>query len=259
MTVPSALPKGTQPEGATSEQDASRKIREMFTRIAPRYDLLNHLLSAQMDRRWRARAARELSPILARADTLVLDLCCGTGDLSFALAENGKARIIGADFSHTMLLRANEKSVAQSRNASSSSLPIPFFEADALRLPFANASFDLVTSSFGFRNLANYEAGLREIARILKPGGTIAILEFTEPAPGVIGSLYRWYCQKLLPKIGGLISGDSAAYAYLPRSVRRFFRPEEFSNLLTEVGYQNPRYQLMMLSSVALHIASKSQ
>jgi demethylmenaquinone methyltransferase / 2-methoxy-6-polyprenyl-1,4-benzoquinol methylase len=257
MTVPSALPKGTQPEGATSEQDASRRIREMFTRIAPRYDLLNHLLSAQMDRRWRARAARELSPILARSDALVLDLCCGTGDLSFALAANAKARIIGADFSHTMLLRANEKSAAHSRDASPS--PIPFFEADALRLPFADSSFDLVTSAFGFRNLANYETGLREIARVLKPGGAIAILELTEPAPGIIGSLYRFYCQNLLPKIGGLISGDSAAYAYLPKSVRRFFRPDEFSNLLIEVGYQNPRYHLMMLSSVSLHMATKSQ
>ena len=257
MTVSSA-PQGTQPEGATSEHDASRKIREMFTRIAPRYDLLNHLLSAQMDRRWRARAAHELFPILARPGALVLDLCCGTGDLSFALAENAKARIIGADFSHTMLLRAKEKSAARSRGNPSSALPIPFFEADALRLPFADGSFDMVTSAFGFRNLANYQAGLREIARVLKPGGTIAILEFTEPAPGVIGSFYRFYCQNLLPKIGGLISGDSAAYAYLPKSVRRFFRPDEFSSLLTEVGYQNPRYHLMMLSSVSLHIALKS-
>ena len=256
MTVPSALPKGTQPEGATSEQDASRKIREMFTRIAPRYDLLNHLLSAQMDRRWRARAARELAPILSRSDAVVLDLCCGTGDLSFALAENAKARIIGADFSHTMLLRAKEKSVAHQHDASYTPQPIPFFEADALHLPFANASFDLVTSAFGFRNLANYESGLREIARVLKPGGTIAILELTEPAPGVIGSVYRFYCQNILPKIGGLISGDSAAYAYLPKSVRRFFRPDEFSNLLIQVGYRNPRYHLMMLSSVSLHIAT---
>src|SRR5258708_36468661 len=100
------LPKGTQPEGATSEQDASRKVREMFTRIAPRYDLLNHLLSGQMDKRWRARAARELRPILQRADARVLDLCCGTGDLAFSLARKARAKIIGADFSHTMLVRA---------------------------------------------------------------------------------------------------------------------------------------------------------
>ena len=108
------LPQGTKPEGAVNEQDASRKVREMFTRIAPRYDLLNHLLSAQMDRRWRARTAAELRPILQRAGALVLDLCCGTGDLAFSLAKGAKARIVGADFSHTMLVRAREKSEFES-------------------------------------------------------------------------------------------------------------------------------------------------
>ena len=254
MVEAGTLPKGTQPEGATSEQEASRKVREMFTRIAPRYDLLNHLLSGQMDKRWRARAARELRPILERADAQVLDLCCGTGDLAFSLARNGKAKIIGADFSHTMLVRARAKAVAESNG----STPVPFFEADALYLPFADASFDLVTTAFGFRNLANYEAGLCEILRVLKPGGTLAILEFTEPAPGFIGDAYRFYCQKVLPKIGGLISGDSAAYAYLPKSVARFFRPDELARLMQQVGYAKVRFILMMLDSVALHIAIKS-
>jgi len=248
------LPKGSQPEGATNEQEASRKVREMFTRIAPRYDLLNHLLSAQMDKRWRARATRELCPILQRSDAVVLDLCCGTGDLAFSLAEGGKARIIGADFSHTMLVRAKDKSLL----AANGSTPIPFLEADALRLPFADASFDLVTTAFGFRNLANYEAGLREIARVLAPGGTIAILEFTEPEPGIIGGLYRFYCQKVLPKIGGVISGDSAAYAYLPKSVARFFRATELAALMQNAGYTDVHYLSMMLKSVALHIGTKS-
>jgi demethylmenaquinone methyltransferase / 2-methoxy-6-polyprenyl-1,4-benzoquinol methylase len=255
MPEQEALPKGTVPEGATSEQDASRKVREMFTRIAPRYDLLNHLLSGQMDKRWRTKAARELKPILTRPDARVLDLCCGTGDLAFSLARNGEARIVGADFSHTMLARAKEKSAALANGASA----LPFFEADALRLPFADSSFDLVTSAFGFRNLANYEAGLREIHRVLKPGGTIAILEFTEPAPGLMGDLYRFYCQKVLPKIGGFISGDSAAYAYLPKSVARFFRPDEFIAQMQRVGYVNARYILMTLKSVALHLAVRPQ
>jgi demethylmenaquinone methyltransferase / 2-methoxy-6-polyprenyl-1,4-benzoquinol methylase len=183
-----------------------------------------------------------------------LDLCCGTGDLAFSLARNAKAKIIGADFSHTMLVRARAKAIAESNG----SAPVPFFEADALRLPFADASFDLVTTAFGFRNLVNYEAGLREILRVLKPGGTLAILEFTEPAPGFIGDAYRFYCQKVLPKIGALISGDSAAYAYLPKSVARFFRPDELAGLMRQVGYANVRYILMMLDSVALHIAVKS-
>jgi demethylmenaquinone methyltransferase / 2-methoxy-6-polyprenyl-1,4-benzoquinol methylase len=251
MVEKASPPTGTEPEGATSEQDASRKVREMFTRIAPRYDLLNHLLSAQMDKRWRARTSRELRPILDRADAVVLDLCCGTGDLAFALARDAKARIVGADFSHTMLVRANAKNVLQGTEKRS----IPFLEGDALHLPFANGSFDLVTTAFGFRNLANYEAGLREIFRILKPGGTLGILEFTEPAPGVVGQLYRFYCQKILPKIGGFISGDAAAYAYLPKSVARFFRPDELASLMRQVGYSPVRYHLMTLDSVALHLA----
>jgi demethylmenaquinone methyltransferase/2-methoxy-6-polyprenyl-1,4-benzoquinol methylase len=251
MVEQASLPTGTKPEGATSEQDASRKVREMFTRIAPRYDLLNHLLSAQMDKRWRTRTSRELRPVLNRPDAVVLDLCCGTGDLAFALAHDAKARILGADFSHTMLLRANQKnaqlSVGEQR--------IPFLEADALGLPFADASFDLVTAAFGFRNLANYEAGLREIFRVLKPGGTLGILEFTEPAPGLFGQLYRFYCQKILPKVGGLISGDPAAYSYLPKSVARFFRPDELASLMRQVGYSPVRFHLMTLDSVALHVA----
>src|SRR6266849_888420 len=209
--------KGTRPEGAVTETDASTKVREMFTRIAPRYDLLNHLLSLQLDRLWRARAAKRLRPILSRPDALVLDLCCGTGDLAFSLARAGSARIVGADFAHTMLVRAKEKSAALAAGASQPiAAPVPFFEADAMRLPFADASFDLITTAFGFRNLSNYEAGLREIQRVLKPGGAIAILEFTEPPDGLLGNLYRWYFCKVLPKIGGLISGDLAAYSYLP-------------------------------------------
>jgi demethylmenaquinone methyltransferase/2-methoxy-6-polyprenyl-1,4-benzoquinol methylase len=253
MAELATLPTGTKPEGAASEVEASRKVREMFTRIAPRYDLLNHLLSAQMDKRWRARAATELRPILENPEAVVLDLCCGTGDLAFSLAKRARARIIGADFSHTMLTRAKEKALALSNRKA----PIPFLEADALRLPFASESFALVTTAFGFRNLANYEAGLREIHRVLRPGGTLAILEFTEPAPGIVGSTYRFYCQKVLPAIGGIISGDAAAYTYLPKSVARFFRPAELAALMKSVGYKGVRYELMMLQSVALHLAVK--
>jgi demethylmenaquinone methyltransferase/2-methoxy-6-polyprenyl-1,4-benzoquinol methylase len=253
MTERVALPQGTKPEGAINEQDASRKVREMFTRIAPRYDLLNHLLSAQMDRRWRTRTAAELQPILQREDAMVLDLCCGTGDLAFSLSTGAKARIMGADFSHTMLVRAKEKSGFESGK----NWRVPFFEADALRLPFADSSFDLVTTAFGFRNLANYQEGLREILRVLKPQGMLGILEFTEPAPGILGDLYRFYTQKVLPKIGGVISGDPAAYAYLPKSVARFFRPEELAGLMREVGYADVRYHLMTLGSVALHLGVK--
>ena len=232
----------------------------MFTQIAPRYDFLNHLLSLELDRVWRARAARILSPILQRAGARVLDLCCGTGDLAFALAREGPGQILGADFSHTMLQRANHKAASNavdSTNATSSRR-IRFVEADALHIPFSGASFDLVTTAFGFRNLANYESGLQEIHRILKPGGTIAILEFSDPPPGLIGDVYRFYFRKLLPKIGAALSGNAAAYKYLPASVARFFRPEELSALLSQTGYTKIEVHLWTFQSVALHTAVKS-
>jgi demethylmenaquinone methyltransferase/2-methoxy-6-polyprenyl-1,4-benzoquinol methylase len=251
--------KGTCPEGAQTEADASRKVREMFTEIAPRYDFLNHLLSLEMDRVWRARTARRLRPILQRRDASVLDLCCGTGDLAFALARRGPAQVTGADFSHAMLLRANAKREAHARDQKAeAAVPADFVEADALRLPFSDATFDLVTTAFGFRNLANYESGLREIRRVLKPGGTVAILEFTEPPSGLAGDLYRWYCRTVLPKIGGLLSGNRNAYKYLPASVARFFHPDELASLMRRLEFASVEYQLWTLGSVALHTGRKT-
>jgi len=258
MTEIAAPVKGTQPEGSVNEADASKKVREMFTQIAPRYDLLNHLLSLQLDRLWRARTAKLLRPVLNRPDALVLDLCCGTGDLAFALARAGKARILGADFAHTMLVRAKAKSATLSLSASTNApARMPFFEADALRLPFADVTFDLVTSAFGFRNLANYETGLREIQRVLKPGGTIAILEFSEPPQSLFGDMYRWYFTKVLPKIGWLVSGHQSAYTYLPESVARFFRPAELAALMTSVGYQSVEFREWTIRTVALHTGTR--
>lgn len=259
MSEAAAPAKGSRPEGARTEADASRKVREMFTEIAPSYDALNHLLSFHIDRLWRARTAKLLRPILQCSDAVVLDLCCGTGDLALAFRNSGKARVVGADFAHTMLVRARAKSALGSSHSGMPAPPsLPLFEADALRLPFANASFDLVASAFGFRNLANYEEGLREIRRVLKPGGTIAILEFSEPSPGLAGDLYRWYCRKLLPKIGGWFSGNLSAYKYLPASVARFFRPEELAGQITSAGFTSVNYELWTLRSVALHTATKS-
>jgi len=254
-----AAAKGTRPEGAQTEADASRKVREMFTEIAPRYDFLNHLLSLEQDRVWRARTARRLRPILQQRDARALDLCCGTGDLAFALARQGPAQVIGADFSHAMLERANAKSRANARNRKATTgAPVAFCEADALRLPFADGSFDLVTTAFGFRNLANYESGLQEIQRVLRPGGTLAILEFTEPPPGLAGDLYRWYCRKVLPKIGGWLSGNPNAYKYLPASVARFFQPDELVSLMRKAGFGSVDYRLWTLGSVALHTGIKT-
>jgi demethylmenaquinone methyltransferase/2-methoxy-6-polyprenyl-1,4-benzoquinol methylase len=255
-----AAAKGSRPEGAQTEADASRQVREMFTQIAPRYDLLNHLLSLQLDRVWRARVARRLRPILERPDALVLDLCCGTGDLALCLSRSARARIVGADFSHAMLVRARTKSQAVCGDSGRPAPePMPLFEADALRLPCAANSLDLVTTAFGFRNLANYEAGLQEIRRVLKPGGTLAILEFTEPPPGPIGDLYRWYFRKILPRIGSWLSGDRSAYSYLPASVCRFFRPNDLAALMAAAGYQSIDYTVWTVGTVALHTAHKTK
>jgi demethylmenaquinone methyltransferase/2-methoxy-6-polyprenyl-1,4-benzoquinol methylase len=248
--------QGTRPEGTANETDASRRVREMFTQIAPRYDLLNHILSLQMDRMWRARTAKILRPILEREDAKVLDLCCGTGDLAFALTRRGKARLWGADFAHTMLVRARAK--AAEASTANGARAIPFVESDALRLPFADGTFDLVTTAFGFRNLANYGAGLREIRRVLKTGGTIAILEFTEPKPGWFGDLYRWYFRAVLPKIGAMISGDKSAYTYLPKSVARFFQPGELSELMIGTGFESTEARLWTGGAVALHTGRKN-
>jgi demethylmenaquinone methyltransferase/2-methoxy-6-polyprenyl-1,4-benzoquinol methylase len=258
MPEAAAPAKGTRPLGAVTEADASRQVREMFTQIAPRYDLLNHLLSLQLDRLWRARVSRHLRAILERPEALVLDLCCGTGDLAFSLARTGRARVIGADFSHAMLVRARQKDETPGSSGNANvAKPMAFFEADALRLPFASASFDVITAAFGFRNLANYEDGLQEIYRVLKPGGTLAILEFTEPPAGLLGDLYRWYFRNILPRIGGFLSGDRSAYTYLPTSVSRFFRPAELASLMTTVGYHSVEFRVWTLGTVALHTGIK--
>jgi demethylmenaquinone methyltransferase/2-methoxy-6-polyprenyl-1,4-benzoquinol methylase len=249
---------GTRFEGAGDEQETSRRVREMFSGIAPRYDLLNHLLSGRLDNVWRRRVARRFAPTLARADSRVLDLCCGTGDLAFALARNGAAQITGADFSHEMLALARSKSAALGKGAAAAIGAIEFVEADALRLPFADSTFDLVTTAFGFRNLANYDEGLKEIRRVLRPGGEIGILEFSEPRGKLFGALYRFYFRRILPTLGGMISGNSAAYSYLPRSVGRFPSPEELAAQMAAAGFDDVQFVRWTGGIVALHTARRA-
>jgi demethylmenaquinone methyltransferase/2-methoxy-6-polyprenyl-1,4-benzoquinol methylase len=224
---------GAAPEGANDQRSAAHAVREMFTSIAPRYDLLNHVLSFNIDRMWWRRTARAFRQITSRSDARILDLCCGTGDMTFALRrEAGKSspRIVGADFSHAMLQRATAKSAV-----ANGTVP-KWIEADALNLPFPSAHFDLVTSAFGFRNLADYNAGLREIARVLRPGGECGILDFGEPG-GAMGALYRIYFKQVLPRVGTMISGVRGPYAYLPASVERFPPPEEMLMRMKAAGF----------------------
>jgi demethylmenaquinone methyltransferase/2-methoxy-6-polyprenyl-1,4-benzoquinol methylase len=240
---------GAAPEGASDRDSAARAIREMFTRIAPRYDLLNHLLSANVDRLWWRRAARTFAPIIEQPGARVLDLCSGTGDMAFRLRRQGKeARITGADFSHAMLVLASKKT--------SPSRPVEWIEADALALPFPDRSFDLVTSAFGFRNLADYDAGLGEILRVLRPGGECGILEFSEPK-GPLGKIYDVYFQSVLPRIGRLISGNHGAYSYLPASVERFPAPEEMLARMKSAGFRNASWTAYTFGIAGLYRAAR--
>ena len=252
QTPPRTSLPGTRPAGARDEGEAARQVREMFSRIALRYDFLNHLLSLQLDRLWRRRVARRFPHILVRADARVLDLCCGTGDLAFALGAAGPARVFGADFAHPMLVRAREK--ASGRQG----VRADFLESDALALPFADAGFDLAATAFGFRNLANYERGLREMHRVLRPGGEVGILEFAEPRGSFFAPLYRFYLTRILPRLGGAISGNRAAYSYLPSSVEKFPSPEELAALMAGVGFAEVRFELWTGGSVALHTARRA-
>ena len=245
---------GAAPEGARDQTSAANAVREMFTSIAPRYDLLNHVLSFNVDRIWWRRAARTFLHILTRADACVLDLCCGTGDMTFALRRlsgRNQVKILGADFSHAMLQRAATKSTAAANGGAAG-----WIEADALNLPFPDQNFDLLTSAFGFRNLADYDVGLREIVRVLKPGGECGILDFGEPK-GAMGSLYRIYFKQVLPRVGTLISGVRGPYAYLPVSVERFPEPEQMLTRMKRAGFSEATWTAYTFGIAGLYRGKK--
>jgi demethylmenaquinone methyltransferase/2-methoxy-6-polyprenyl-1,4-benzoquinol methylase len=215
--------------------------------VARRYDQANHLLSFSIDRYWRAHTARRLRHILANPTARVVDICCGTGDLVVELERLRGAPVLGSDFCHPMLVSAAHK-VARSRKRSS------LFEADALRLPLADHSLDLLTVAFGFRNLANYEAGLAEMRRVLRPGGTAAILEFSQPPHAMFAALYHFYSRRILPWIGGVISGDRSAYTYLPESVKKFPSASELAAAMRRAGFPHTEYEYLTGGIVALHL-----
>jgi demethylmenaquinone methyltransferase/2-methoxy-6-polyprenyl-1,4-benzoquinol methylase len=224
-------------------------VRAMFDGIAPRYDLLNHLLSWGIDRRWRAKAVRLLD---GEHTGQVLDVACGTGDFAIAAARRGVRHVTGVDISGNMLAVAREKARARRLEGR-----LTFREGDAERLDFPEESFDAVTVAFGARNFEHLEQGLAEIHRVLRPGGRVIILEFSTPARFPVKQLYRFYFTRLLPLVGGLLSGNRAAYAYLPASVYPFPSGERFLDLLRAAGFACPVARPLTAGIATLYSAAK--
>ncbi len=227
-------------KGAQTEQEKlkARQVREMFGAIAARYDLLNHLLSAGVDRRWRKVCAAEVSRRLDCSNPRILDVGCGTGDLSMAFS--GAARVVGCDFCRPMIEIAQSKIEGACRSGQ-----IAFMAADALTLPFADGRFDAVVSAFVLRNLASTELGLAEMRRVLRPGGILGVLDFSMPAAPVLGTFYRFYFHRILPRLGRLISGVDGPYRYLPESVGSFPEPAELGRQIECAGFRSVEYRLL--------------
>lgn len=259
MSEPRALdsrPLGARPLGADdlSEAEVGQRIRSMFDRVAPRYDLLNRLLSGRVDVYWRRRTVRALRPYLQDPQARVVDICCGTADLVAALEKErqrlcGPQRqpVVGLDFSHNMLLGAQRKLGA----------PAPLVEADALRLPLPDNHARAITIAYGFRNLANYPAALTEFARILEPGGCLAILEFSQPKNPLFAKAFSFYFRNVLPRIGNTLSGTGDAYSYLQKSVERFYTPQALREAMQTAGLKEANYHLLTGGISALHLAKK--
>jgi demethylmenaquinone methyltransferase/2-methoxy-6-polyprenyl-1,4-benzoquinol methylase len=228
------------------------RIRKMFGAIAPRYDLLNHLLSLNIDQHWRRTTTKLVPP---QGDAPILDLCTGTGDLALAYdrAADRKLNIVGADFCHEMLVRATAK--AKKRNAAER---LSFVEADAQHLPFADDSFQIVCVAFGLRNVTDYERGLSEMVRVAQPGGRVAILEFSRPRHWLFGRLYTMYFTQVLPRVGNAVSkSPDDAYAYLPASVLQFPDGDALADRLRAHGLTDVKYHPLTLGIATLYVGVK--
>jgi demethylmenaquinone methyltransferase/2-methoxy-6-polyprenyl-1,4-benzoquinol methylase len=241
---------GARPQGVEDEVGAAVAVRQMFDAIAPRYDLLNHLLSSSVDRIWWWRAARRFASVLANPDAVILDVCCGTGDMTMALLKRrprDAREIVAVDFARNMLQRGALKFTGRGAVA---------LEADALHLPIRDGSVDLIVTAFGFRNLANYDAGLREFHRVLKPSGQLGILDFSTPG-GLIGKAYALYFLHVLPLVGRVVCGRTGAYNYLPNSVDNFPPPPEMLAMMRDAGYANCGWQPYTFGIAGLYTATR--
>ena len=232
----------------------STLIREMFSAIAPRYDYLNHFLSLNIDARWRKMAVALLKERLAADNPLCLDLCCGTGDLSLEMGRQGISPVVACDFSHPML-KLNREKAGKFRN----NRVIHLAEADALELPFPAATFDGVAIGFGLRNLDDAARGIAEMHRVLKPGGTLAVLEFSKPSNPYFNRLFQFYFFNILPGIGNWISKHRHAYGYLPASVRLFPSQQELIRILEDCGFAETGFCNLTGGIAAVHYGTKRE
>ena len=237
-------------ERTADELKHAKDVREMFSRISPKYDFLNHFLSGNTDKRWRKLVTKKLESVLDDENALVLDVACGTGDLAVELQKNAKAKIIGTDFCRPMLAIAKEKNAPEN-------LFIPYLEADGMNLSFADETFDAVTIAFGLRNFSNWQAGLIELHRILKVGGKLVILEFSAPIVPGFRQAFQFYFTKVLPKIGGVVSGSRGAYEYLSESVARFPNQKGLMKMMLETGFSEVEYKNLTGGIAAIHLGVK--
>jgi len=237
-------------ERTADELKHSKAVREMFSGIASKYDFLNHLLSANIDKRWRRLVAKKLADVLANPDAKILDVACGTGDLSIELQKNAKAKVIGTDFCRPML------AIAADKNAKNE-FSIPYVEADGMNLSFADETFDAVTIAFGLRNFSNWKDGLQELRRILKVGGKLAILECSSPILPGFRQAFQFYFSRILPRIGGAVSGSRGAYEYLPNSVSKFPDQKNLAAMMSEIGFSDVEYKNLTGGIAAIHFGAR--
>ena len=237
-------------ERTADELKHAKDVREMFSRISPKYDFLNHFLSGNIDKRWRKLVTEKLESVLDDENALVLDVACGTGDLAVELQKNAKAKIIGTDFCRPMLAIAKEKNAPEN-------LFIPYLEADGMNLSFADETFDALTIAFGLRNFSNWQDGLKELHRILKVGGKLVILEFSAPVVPGFRQAFQFYFTKILPKIGGVFSGSRGAYEYLSESVARFPDQKGLLKMMLETGFSEVEYKNLTGGIAAIHLGVK--
>ncbi len=238
------------PESGKGAIQGKAEVRAMFDRITPRYDLMNRIMTGGMDERWRKRVARLAIASAPDGHPDVLDMATGTGDLAFAIAAAGAKRVVGLDFSTAMIAEAQRKAAERPGN-------IEFVVGDAMNPPFPEGSFDACTVSFGLRNMPDYDEAIRSMTRMLRPGGTFICLEMTPFHRPFVGPLFQFYFKRVMPLVGGVLSGSKSAYSYLPESVDNFPNANDLADRMRAAGLEDVTYALLGFGTVAIHTGKR--